>query len=78
MKREYIKPFCETVLVQAQSMLAGSGKISDVGNAENISSDFSTDVVKTYNESSGGIVNKNGGNSLSKSNQAWEEVGGYW
>ncbi len=71
MKREYIKPFCETVLVQAQSMLeAVSGRFSEVSTPNTI--------YEHHGDPTGRIEGYDGGESLSKSNQAWEEVGGYW
>lgn len=71
MKREYIKPFCETVLVQAQSMLeAVSGRFSEVSTPNT--------NYKHHGDPTGRIEGYVGGESLSKSNQAWEEVGGYW
>lgn len=70
MKREYINPFCETVLVQAQSMLAGSGeRVSKVGNT------LPNSTYDNYNDPTGSIEGYNGGESLSKNNLAWEDVG---
>lgn len=77
MKREYIKPFCETVLVQAQSMLAGSGeRVSKVGNTPP-QSILPNPTYDNYNDPTGSIEGYSGGESLSKNNLAWEDVG-YW
>ena len=76
MKREYIKPFCETVLVQAQSMLAGSGSLryNDAGNDIRPLSILPDPTYDHYNDPTGSIDEYSGGESLGKSHSAWDDI----